>query len=56
MTNLIELRVTDRRPFANGHAFGEAGAYERLSGRALYAVDPLAPAQRDVVDLDKAPQ
>ena len=56
MTNLIELHVTDRRPFANGHVFGETGAYERLTGRALYAVDPSAPAQIDVVDLDKAAQ
>ncbi len=56
MTNLISLHVTDRRPFANGHAFGATGPYERLSGRVLYAVDPLAPAQRDVVDLDKAPR
>ena len=56
MTNLIELRITDRRPFADGHAFGSVGAYERLSGRALFAVDPLAAAQRDVVDLDKAPR
>ncbi|MGE0222264.1 MAG: alpha/beta hydrolase domain-containing protein [Acetobacteraceae bacterium] len=56
MTNLIEFRITDRRPFANGHAFGSSGPYERLSGRALFAVDPLADAQRDVVDLDKAPR
>jgi len=56
MTNLIELRITDRRPFADGHAFGETGAYERLSGRAHFAVDPRASAQQGVVDLDKAPR
>lgn len=56
MTNLIELDITDRRVFAGGHAFGDAGPYERLMGRALFAVDPLADAQRDVVDLDKAPR
>src|SRR3954451_21615239 len=55
MTNLIELRVTDRRPFADGHGFGEDGAYERLSGRAHYAVDPLSAAQLDVVDVHRAP-
>ena len=53
---MIELHITDRRAFAGGHSFGETGAYERLSGRALFAVDPLAPAQHDVVDLDKAPR
>ena len=56
MTNRIELEITDRRPFAGSHEFGAVGAYERLTGRAHFAVDPLAPAQRDVVDLDKAPR
>jgi hypothetical protein len=56
MTNLIALSITDRRPFADGHVFGEVGGYERLSGRALFAIDPLAPAQRDVVDLVHAPR
>lgn len=56
MTNLIELRIDDRRPFADGHIFAATGAYERLKGRALFAVDPAAAASRDVVDLDKAPR
>jgi Alpha/beta hydrolase domain len=55
MTNLIELQITDRRDFAGGHAFGSAGAYERLTGRAHFAVDPRAPAQQGITDLDKAP-
>lgn len=56
MTNRIELVIEDRRAFADGHGFGDVGAYERLSGRAVFAVDPLAPAQRDVVDLALAPR
>ena len=55
MTNEITLEITDRRPFADGQAFGEAGAYERLTGRAHFAVDPAAPAQAGICDLDKAP-
>ena len=55
MTNCIELRISERIPFADGHAFGDTGPYERLRGRAHYAVDPKAPAQSDVVDIDKAP-
>jgi alpha/beta hydrolase family protein len=54
MTNRIEFRITERRAFAGGATFGDVGPYERLSGRVHLAVDPLAPAQRDVVDLDKA--
>ena len=55
MTNRIELDITERVAFAGGHAFGDVGEYERLSGRARFAVDPRAAAQTGVVDLDKAP-
>jgi hypothetical protein len=56
MTNAITLQITDRRPFADGASFGEVGPYERLTGRALFAVDPHGAANAWVVDLDKAPR
>jgi hypothetical protein len=56
MTSTLEIRIDDRRPFADRHEFGDTGVYERLTGRALFAVDPLAQAQADVVDVDKAPR
>ena len=56
MTNRIELTVRERTAFAGGHAFDGAGAFERLQGRARFAVDPLAPAQAGVVDLALAPR
>jgi hypothetical protein len=56
MTNRIELRIAERGPFADGQGFGAAGAYERIRGRAHFAVDPQAPAQAGIVDLDKAPR
>ena len=55
MNGALELRITEREPFADGHPFESAGPYERLVGRAHFAVDPDAPAYADVVDLDKAP-
>ena len=55
MKNSIEIAVADRRPFADGHIFDGVGPYERLSGRAHFAVDPAAPAQSGIVDLEKAP-
>ncbi|HEX3398807.1 MAG TPA: alpha/beta hydrolase domain-containing protein [Acetobacteraceae bacterium] len=55
MTNLITLHIAERVAFADNHAFGDVGAYERLTGRAHFAVDPRAAAQATVVDLDKAP-
>jgi hypothetical protein len=55
MTNRIELSITERFLFADGHELGSVGAYERILGRAHFAVDPEAPAQRGITDLDKAP-
>ena len=56
MNDSLELQITEREPFADGHSFGDAGPYERLVGRAHFAVDPEARAYREVVDLDKAPR
>ena len=56
MTNAVEIRVAERGPFADGHGFGDAGAYERIVGRAHFTVDPQAAAQAGIVDLDKAPR
>ena len=53
MNGSLELRIAERKPFADGHPFEDAGPYERLVGRAHFAVDPDAPAYADVVDLDK---
>ncbi len=55
MTNQITLEITERVPFADGQAFDDAGAYERLKGRAHYVVDAAAAANAGVCDVDKAP-
>jgi Alpha/beta hydrolase domain len=55
MSNRVELVITERFLFAGGHEFGAVGAYERLVGRAHFAVDPHAPAQQGITDIDKAP-
>ncbi|MGC1886500.1 MAG: hypothetical protein WA709_10450, partial [Stellaceae bacterium] len=55
MTSRVELSITERFTFAEGHEFGAVGAYERLVGRAHFAVDPGAPAQQGITDIDKAP-
>ncbi|HKX07744.1 MAG TPA: alpha/beta hydrolase domain-containing protein [Stellaceae bacterium] len=54
MTNHIQIRISERGPFAGGHEFGSTGAYERLVGRAHFAIDPKAPAQRGITDLEHA--
>ena len=55
MTNRIELDIAETVSFADGHGFGDAGPYERLRGRARYAVDPAAAAQSGIVDIEQAP-
>ena len=56
MSNTVRFAQHQQTTFADGFVFGEAGAYERLKGRASFAVDPLAPAQAAVVDLALAPR
>ncbi len=55
MTNRIEIDIQDRFVFAGGATFGPVGAYERIKGRARFAVDPKAADNAGVCDIDKAP-
>lgn len=50
------VEVTERVPFASGMAFGEAGSYEKIRGVAHFALDPGAPSNARIVDLDHAPR
>lgn len=50
---VVRFDVTSRAPFGV-EVESKVGAYERLRGRVVYALDPAAPANRDVVDLDLA--
>src|SRR5580693_2655353 len=51
-----DINVTDIADFADGHEFGTAGAYVRIKGVARGTLDPAAPANSGIVDLDKAPR
>ena len=50
------IEILSREPFANGAPFGTAGAYEKLRGRAWFALDPDAAANAAVADLKLAPR
>jgi hypothetical protein len=52
----ITLRVDAVEPFAEGRCWGEAGPYERVRGVMTGMLDPAAPENRGIVDLDKAPR
>jgi hypothetical protein len=51
---VTKFEITRREPFVNGHAFGDAGAYEKIVGRVHYSLDPDLPQNRSVVDLPLA--
>src|SRR3989442_6976559 len=50
------IEILSRQPFGAGAEFGPAGAYEKLRGRAWFALDPNAPANSPIADLKLAPR
>jgi hypothetical protein len=50
------IEILSRQPFAAGTEFGRAGAYEKLRGRAWFALDPNAAANAPIADLERAPR
>ena len=52
---LVKLEIQKREVVADGMAFGDAGAYEKLTGRAWFEVDPTLERNKVVFDVDRAP-
>ena len=50
------VEILSREAFAAGAEFGAAGTYEKLRGRAFFALDPDAAANAPVADLKRAPR
>ena len=53
---LLSLELGPPEPFADGARFGDAGAYERLTGVARGELDPEDPQNAVIVDLERAPR
>ncbi len=53
---VTRVELTQRGEVLQGASFGSAGAYERLVGKAYFAVDPKLPANRIIADIDLAPR
>ncbi len=53
---VARIEVLSRSVLAGGKVFGAAGAYEKITGRLHYAVDPGNPANARIVDLGLAPR
>lgn len=56
MAVTIDIDITARDVFAQGHSYANVGAYERLLGRVHYRIDPNHHAYASIVDIDKAPR
>ena len=50
------VEVLERATVADGKAFGNVGAYERLRGRVHYAIDANAAENQAIVDIKLAPR
>jgi hypothetical protein len=56
LSEVVRFEITERVPFAGGKAFGRVGAYERIIGRVFFSIDPQAPQNASIVDLEQAPR
>jgi len=52
---LLRIEVSERSDVLNGKAFA-AGPYERIVGKAYFAVDPNVAANRIIADIARAPR
>ncbi len=52
---LTRLEIEKREIVADGQAFGSVGAYEKLTGRAWFEVDPAHKRNKTITDLVRAP-
>ncbi len=50
------IDVEERGVVLDGYEFGPAGAYEKLTGRLRFSLDPEEEANRAIVDLELAPR
>ena len=51
-----KVTIRSRAPLAEGTPFGATGAYEKITARVSYVLDPKDPANAGIVDLDLAPK
>ena len=51
---VVRIEVNSRADILSGKSFGSAGAYEKLSGKLYFAVNPQNGANRIITDIDKA--
>jgi hypothetical protein len=53
---VARIEISNRQDVLSGKPFGAVGAYEKLSGKVYFAVDPNNPHNKIIADIDKAPR
>jgi hypothetical protein len=53
---VVRVQIDERMPFADGAKFGKTGAYEAISGRLFFEVDPDHALNERITDLKLAPR
>ena len=53
---VVRLEVKERSDVLDGKTFGTVGAYERIVGKAYFAINPKLAANQAIADIDKAPR
>lgn len=53
---VVRFEIDSREVVADGQSFGDAGPYQRITGRIHYAIDPKLPQNQTIVDLQYAPR
>src|SRR5258708_12203694 len=53
---VMRVEISSRQDVLGGKAFGTVGAYEKLSGKVYFAVDPNNSHNKIIADIDKAPR
>lgn len=53
---VVRAEILSRADLLDGKAFGDAGAYEKIVGKAYFAVKPESVPNKLIVDLEKAPR
>lgn len=53
---VVEIRIDSVEQVLDGRQWGDAGAYERLVGTALFEFDPANPYNDRVADIERAPR
>jgi hypothetical protein len=56
VAEVVRIDVQSRADLVGGKPFGAAGAYEKLSGRIYFEVDPANDANKIIADIDNAPR